>query len=84
MRVVSALPHRSFLVALVLGGAVGLLTLGIGGRLSMRSIALLQGQAPGFSIGGSMTVVGLGAVTGAIVYGLWCRWFVARWAVRGS
>ncbi len=40
------------------------MVLGIGGRVAMRGIAVLSGAPPGFSLGGSLTVVLLGAVSG--------------------
>jgi hypothetical protein len=48
----------------VLGAIVGTAFLGIGGRAAMRGIAMAQGAAPGFSLGGSLTVVFLGAAAG--------------------
>ena len=52
-------------LALLAGAVAGLVILGIGGRLAMWIIALAAGQAPRFSVGGSMTVVWLGALFGA-------------------
>jgi hypothetical protein len=49
---------------LLLGAASGALILGIGGRIAMRGIAVLSGGMPGFSSGGTMTVVLLGALSG--------------------
>jgi hypothetical protein len=46
---------------------LGILFLGIGGRIGMRVIALVLGQAPGISVGGSLTVVFLGAAAGTAV-----------------
>ena len=57
---------KDWLFAVALGLAIGTLVLGIGGRLAMRGIALVQGRAPGFTIGGTTTVVFLGAVCGVI------------------
>lgn len=48
----------------VLGGALGSVFLGVGGRAAMRGVALAQGSTPGFSPGGSLTVVFLGIVSG--------------------
>jgi hypothetical protein len=36
----------------------------MGGRIAMRGIAVLSGAPPGFSLGGSVTVVVLGAASG--------------------
>lgn len=52
------------LVGLILGAAVGFVVLGIGGRLAMRGIAIATNTPPGFSIGGTATVVFLGLVSG--------------------
>lgn len=48
----------------VLGALLGTLCLGIGGRAAMRGIAIAQGAAPGLSLGGTLTVVFLGALAG--------------------
>jgi hypothetical protein len=45
----------------VLAGAV---FLGFGTRLAMRGVALVEGRMPGWSFGGTMTVVLLGALWG--------------------
>jgi hypothetical protein len=51
---------------LVRGTFLGLLILGIGGRLLMRVIAHMEGRIPAFTLGGSLTVVFAGTVAGAI------------------
>ena len=48
----------------VLGTLLGLIFLGIGGRVAMRAIATTQGAATGFSLGGTFTVIMLGAASG--------------------
>ena len=58
--------RKDWLFAAALGLAIGTIVLGIGGRLAMRGIALVQGRAPGFTIGGTTTVVFVGAVCGVI------------------
>ncbi len=55
---------KDWLRAGTLGLLLGTIVLGIGGRLAMRGIALAQGITPGFSMGGTATVVFLGAVSG--------------------
>jgi hypothetical protein len=57
---------KDWLFAVTLGLTIGTIVLGIGGRLAMRGIALAQGRAPGFTIGGTTTVVFLGAACGVI------------------
>lgn len=64
------LPKRSLVTALALGAVVGTIFLGIGGRVAMRIFALLDGTEPGFSLGGSMSVVIMGAVWGMVGGGL--------------
>ena len=51
--------------ALLAGAVVGLVILGVGGRIAMRIIAIVAGQAPGFSVGGTLDVLLLGALWGA-------------------
>jgi hypothetical protein len=55
---------RDWLAGAALGLLFGTVVLGAGGRLAMSGIALVQGQAPRYSIGGTATVVFLGAVSG--------------------
>jgi len=60
----------------LVGMALGLPILGIGGRIAMRIIAHATHVAPGFSLGGTMTVVSLGVVSGAaggLIYALLFR-----------
>jgi hypothetical protein len=66
MNTVIELPKRSLPTALALGAAVGAVFLGVGGRAAMRIFALLTDRAPGWSFGGTMTVVFFGAVFGTI------------------
>jgi hypothetical protein len=56
--------RRSWLNALILGALLGTIVLGLGGRLAMRIFALLEGLTPGSSLGGSLTVLFLGACWG--------------------
>jgi hypothetical protein len=71
---------------LVRGGVFGAIILGMGGRLLMRVIAHMEGRVPGFTVGGSLTVVFMGTVAGLFagliyfllrrfVQGLWLRTF---------
>lgn len=55
---------RDWLVCSLLGVVVGAVALGIGGRLAMWGVAVLSGATPGFSAGGTATVVLLGALWG--------------------
>lgn len=45
---------------------MGTLVLGMGGRLAMRGIAHVAGQPPSFSLGGTVTVIFLGMVSGLV------------------
>ena len=57
--------RKDWLAGIVLGALVGAAFLGVGGRAAMRVFAIASGVPAGFSIGGSVTVVFLGAVSGA-------------------
>ena len=70
----------------LLGIALGLPILGIGGRIAMRVIANATDVAPGFSLGGTMTVVLMGAVSGAaggLIYAVLARFLPNRTVLRG-
>ena len=56
-----------WLAGLTTGAALGAIFLGVGGRAGMRVIALAQGAPGSFTVEGSLTVVALGALSGAIV-----------------
>jgi len=70
----------------VLGLLLGTLFLGLGGRLAMRVIAVAQNAATGYSLGGSMTVVFLGALAGLVAGLIYtgCRRTLSRnvWLAR--
>ena len=69
----------------LVGIALGVPILGIGGRIAMRVIAHATNVAPGFSLGGTMTVVFMGAVSGAaggVIYAVLARFLPDRAAVR--
>jgi hypothetical protein len=69
-----------WLFGLLLGAGVGLVVLGVGGRVAMRAIALANNSPPGFSLGGTGTVVFLGAasgVGGGLLYSL-LYWIIPR------
>ena len=54
------------LTALLVGTATGALFLGVGGRVVMRAIALAAGRPPGFSFGGTFSVILSGAIAGFV------------------
>jgi hypothetical protein len=87
MRYAIDLPKRSLLTALTLGAATGAMFLGVGGRVAMRLFAMLEGREPGWSFGGSLTVVFMGAVWGTLGGALlWAgrRWFRHYPLARGA
>lgn len=55
---------RQLLRTLLLGTLLGLVILGGGGRLAMAAVAIGAGQQSRWSLGGSMTVIVLGAASG--------------------
>ena len=79
--------RRSWLIGLLVGVVLGTVVLGVGSRIAMRGIVVLAGGSPGFSIGGTATVIFLGTiagVAGAIVL-LGLRWILAtRPVLRGA
>ena len=60
MRSQPAVPTRTLIIAAGLGTVI----LGLGGRFAMHLIARLTTGSGGFSLGGTLTVVFLGAVSG--------------------
>ena len=68
----------------VLGGAVGLTVLGVGGRVAMRLIALASHAPPTFSPSGTTTVLAAGLASGAaggLLYATICHFLPRRrWA----
>jgi hypothetical protein len=48
------------------GAVLGALILGVGGRIAMRVIATATTGTSGFSLGGTLTVVFLGAASGTV------------------
>ncbi len=55
---------RDWLRYSLIGAGVGAVVLGVGGRLAMRGIAVLSGAPPSFTVGGSLRVVLMGALSG--------------------
>ena len=67
---------------LMRGALLGVLILGIGGRLLMRVIAHMEGRVPAFTLPGSLTVVFAGTVAGAfagLIYYLLRRFLSEPW-----
>lgn len=64
---------RALAPSVLAGAVIGLIVLGIGGRLVMRIIAHWEGRVPVFSLPGSIEVVMMGTIAGAIagaIYGI--------------
>ena len=55
---------RSVVRSALIGAAIGLPILGVGGRVIMRVIAHWEGRVPAFSVGGTGTVVFMGVMAG--------------------
>ena len=73
--------HRHpWIFALLAGAATGFVFLGVGGRIAMRLFVLHNGQAPGWTVGGTVTVVFMGVVSG--VGGAAIRAAAATWLPR--
>jgi hypothetical protein len=67
---------------LIRGTLLGLLILGIGGRVLMRVVAHMEGRAPAFTPEGSIAVVFCGTVAGAfsgLIYYLLRRFVGKPW-----
>ena len=61
-------PNRGdWQAGILMGALLGFVILGVGSRLGMTAIAIAENVAPSFTVGGSLTVVGLGTLTGAVV-----------------
>lgn len=82
---VTPAPAMARAVSTVLtGAALGLILLGIGGRLAMHGIAIITTGRGGFTLGGTLTVVALGGLSGvtaglilAVARLLLHRWYLA-------
>jgi len=59
--------RRDWLAGLAAGASLGFVFLGVGARAGMHLISLSSGQAPTFTIEGSIAVSLLGALTGALI-----------------
>ncbi len=57
---------RTIGVASLVGALTGALILGALGRLAMRALAVARGMEPGYSIGGTLDVVVVGLIYGAV------------------
>ena len=71
---------------LVAGLVAGILMIGIGGRLAMRFIALLDGRAGGFSWSGTLDIIAFGLITGVIsgaFYGMVEKYMFSNKLLKG-
>jgi hypothetical protein len=76
--------RRQFFRTILTGTGLGLIILGLGGRLAMYAIAVMTIGRGSFTLGGTLTVVFLGGVSGAAAglilataRALLHRWFLA-------
>lgn len=71
---------RDSLRMLVAGAVIGLLVLGLGGRVAMAAIQFRNAGDSNWSVGGTLTVVFLGGVSGlaGAAIALFCEWLGAR------
>jgi hypothetical protein len=75
---------RTVLPSALTGAAIGLVVLGIGGRLIMRVIAHWEGRVPVLTPSGTFTIVMMGALAGlagGVIHGF-LRQFVSRASIR--
>ena len=73
--------YHPWIFALGAGVATGLLILGVGGRVAMRLFGLHNGQPAGWTVGGTMTVIFMGVVSGvggAAIRAAASSWFPQR------
>ena len=74
-------------LGLVSGLLVGSVVIGVGGRIAMRCIALLADRQGGFSWGGTIEVIALGAIIGilsGVVYAIVLKYSVANKPFYGA
>lgn len=72
--------HGPWRKALAIGVVTGFVILGLGGRIAMRLFALHTGARPGWTLGGTVTVIFMGVVSG--VTGALIRAAAAAWIPR--
>ena len=71
-----------WVVGTLLGAAVGAILLGVGGRVAMRIVAWEGGPVNPWTLGGTLTVIGLGTMNGAlggVIRTVAWRWLPAAW-----
>ncbi|MGQ0383716.1 MAG: hypothetical protein ACT4UP_03390 [Gammaproteobacteria bacterium] len=73
---------RAGLLTVLAGALIGFFVLGVGGRLAMHAIARIATGSGAFTLGGTSTVIGLGAAAGALAGLLLfaARTLFARWS----
>ena len=71
----------------LLGAAVGIPVLGVGGRVVMRAIAVLTNAPSGLTLSGTFTVIAAGAASGiggGLIYALLARLFPRHRVLRAT
>ncbi|MGH2521200.1 MAG: hypothetical protein ACRDH2_01745, partial [Anaerolineales bacterium] len=69
-----------------IAGMLGGLAAGAGARLAMRGVALLAGQPPGFTLGGTLAILLFGVILGLPFGALFAsvrRWLPGAWPWQG-
>ncbi len=69
---------RLLIYTVLIAATTGGFVLGVGGRLLMRGIARMAGSSGGFSWGGTLEIIALGALIGIVsglFYGLFLKFF---------
>ena len=79
-RFITGVHQHPWIFALLAGAATGFVFLGVGGRIAMRLFALHNGQAASWTVGGTVTVVFMGVLSG--IGGAAIRAAAATWLPR--
>ena len=70
--------------AALAGMLVGVIVLGLGGRLAMRFVALLIHQAPHLGVGASLGILLIGGILGTLAGAAYGFTLQRRWPARGT
>ncbi len=77
---------RSLVVGALSGAVLGVLFLGLGGRIVMRILAVIIAREPAFSLGGSLEIIAYGAIVGTVsgaVFALARPFTPEHWSISG-
>lgn len=70
--------------AALAGMVVGVIVLGLGGRLAMRLVALLIHQVPHLGVGASLGILLIGGILGTLGGAAYCVTLQRRWPARAT